>query len=327
MSIPNVATLYQKIAKGSEGGHEFARFVRMLLIAEFNSQKKDFISESDASGDYKKLDAYLHVHEEFRQFVDGFQFKFYPTNLSAGQRNEIQNSIEAALEENQFLQRFILVTPEDFMKEQYIWFDTLKSKYENSYWAGNDDLSVKCNFKLDHWGHTKLVELSLKHDHIGVHYYPELYPFGVGKFKLAQVTLTGWIRSKHNINGYYLPPHPSNNPQTTDPVFDFQFKNSTGEIHLLHKIEIHIEEVWTVLKGFSADELLKSIGTIEHEVDFTQPINTITLSDPLIFPPKTPKRFKLQLKNFNPPGNWVRLKFWFYFDEITIPTDTFSLGL
>jgi hypothetical protein len=30
MPIPNVSTLYQRINKGSEGGHEFARFMKFI---------------------------------------------------------------------------------------------------------------------------------------------------------------------------------------------------------------------------------------------------------------------------------------------------------
>ena len=35
MPIPNSATLYQKIGKGAEGGHEFARFIKLLLISGY----------------------------------------------------------------------------------------------------------------------------------------------------------------------------------------------------------------------------------------------------------------------------------------------------
>lgn len=53
MPIPNVSTLYQRIHPRSEGENEFARFIRLLLIAEYKSSGFKFISESDASGDYK----------------------------------------------------------------------------------------------------------------------------------------------------------------------------------------------------------------------------------------------------------------------------------
>lgn len=330
MPIPNVATLYQKIGKGSEGGHEFARFVKMLLGADFSLQNRNFISESDASGDYKSLDAYIPGDDDFPELIDGFQFKFYPANLTTSQQNEISKSIEKALAANEFIQTFTLITPEDFLKIPQAWFDSLKMKYEKFYWVESAGLHRKAGFKLFHWGHTKLIELALKYDHIGVHYYPELYPLGVGKFKLSKALmdseLTVWRPSKHNTNGYYMT-SACDDDQVTDPVFDFQFKNSTDEIHLLNRIELHIEEVWTTLKGIPADKFLKSIGTIEYEVDFSQSINTIVLFDPMIFAPNQPQRFKIQLNNFQPPGNWVRLKFWFYFDEVSIPTDSFLLSL
>jgi hypothetical protein len=111
-------------------------------------------------------------------------------------------------------------------------------------------------------------------------------------------------------------------------VFDFQFKNSSAEICLLNKIDIQIEEIWTVLKGIPQRELLGSIGTISIPMDFTKAINAFQFDDPLIFNSRKAKRFKIQLQNFKDcPGNWIRLKFWFHFDDFSIPTNSFSLGL
>jgi len=332
MPIPNVSTLYQKIHKGSEGGHEFSRFIKLLLNANYSRQNIRFISESDASGDYKKVDAYIPGGEDFPNLIEGFQFKFFPCNLSKGQKYEVIKSIEGALEENEYIQKFVLITPEDFQKEQQLWFDELRKKYEQSYWVSSNGISRKSSFQLIHWGHSKIIELVLKFDYIGSQYFPELFPAGVGKFKLSKAIIDSsacyWLPSKHNVNGYY---QISGNDlsKTSDPVFDFHFKNSTLEIHLLENIEIHIEEVWTTLKGFPKKQLLKSIGTIEHEIDFNQKINIIKFSDPVIFESQSAKRFKIQLKEFSDkcPGNWVKLKFWFFFDEVTIPTDSFIFSI
>jgi len=274
MSIPNVSTLYQRISQGAEGGNEFARFVKLLLNADYSSQKVHFISESDASGDYKKVDAYIPGDEYFPQFIKAFQFKFYPCKLSATQKVSIAKSIEAAILENKYIQEFILLTPEDFHKEQQEWFDTLRKKYENSYLLSSNGYRRKGSIKLIHWGHTKIIELVLKNDHIGCRYFPELFPLGVGKLKLSKAVidshLCSWHPFRNSYNSYDQTSVLENDAiRTSDPIFDFQFKNSTNENHLLERIEIHIEEVWTTLKGFPKEELLRSIGTIEFDLDFT----------------------------------------------------------
>lgn len=335
MPIPNVSTLYQKINKGSEGGGEFARFMKLLLIAEYDSMGKTFISESDASGDYKKVDGYVPGDDDFPKLIQGFQFKFFPCNLSSNQKNEILHSIESALEENEFIQEFILVTPEDFQKEQQVWFDTLKERFKKSYWTESNGIYRQSSFKLIHWGHSKIIELALKHDHVGSRYFSELYPVGVGKFKLDSAnidcSISNWqpfeedkfsYHQSDKFNGYLTP----------DPIFDFYFTNSSPEIFLLRKIEIHILEMTSQLKGppawVSDAHFLFSIGTIIHDIDFDKTINVIEFADPMIFYPSSPKRFKLQLRDFtiNCPENSVKLKFWFHFSNYSIPTNSFYLS-
>ena len=71
MSIPNISSLYQRINKGSEGGNEFARLMNYLLIAEAKEEGAKTEPYSDASGDYKGLDAFT----ELDLYQEGFQFK------------------------------------------------------------------------------------------------------------------------------------------------------------------------------------------------------------------------------------------------------------
>lgn len=333
MSIPNVSTLYQRINKGSEGGQEFARFIKLLLLADYGSQGIQFVSESDASGDFNGVDGYVAASKEMPELITGFQYKFFPQNINSNQKTEIENSIIKALEENPLMQDFILVTPEDFQKSNQEWFEQLQKKYYKMYpvW-GNGMLPIFYNFNLHHWGHTKIIELALKHDHIGVTYFPELFPIGIGKFKLSKAA----IDSDNCLwRPFDLPPNTirqiesntRNGSRSSDPVFDFHFKNSTSEIHLLNRIEVHIESVWTDIKGFKKEQFLRSVGTFIHEMDFTLPVNTVALLDPMIFEANQPKRFKIQLKDFvkNCPGNFAQVKFWFFFDEIVVPTNPFIL--
>lgn len=332
MPFPNVSTLYQRISNGSEGGHEFARFIKTLLTADYHSREINFISESDASGDYKKVDGYIKGDIDFPDNIVGFQYKFYPAKLSDAQKQKIVKSIESALDENEFIQEFILVTPEDFMKEEQLWLDSIREKYEKTYWASSNGLRRKCAFKIIHWGHTKIIELSSKHEYLGKKYFPELFHQSAGSFKLSYAAIDGQLSSwiLNGENAYNLTVPSEDYPdQVSDPIFDFAFKNSTSDIHLLRSIEIHIEKVWPTLKGLPKELLLRSLGTIEYEIDFQNPINKIEFSDPLLFSSNMAVRFHLQLSRFveKCPCNNAQIKFWFHFDERSIPTDSFFLGI
>ncbi|MGB3181241.1 MAG: hypothetical protein WBB45_07610 [Cyclobacteriaceae bacterium] len=91
LSIPNVSSLYQRIHKGAEGGHEFARFMRMLLMADYEAKGLHFISESDASGDYKSVDGYLPGDKDFPDLTTVFQYKFFLPTYLQGRKRLSQN--------------------------------------------------------------------------------------------------------------------------------------------------------------------------------------------------------------------------------------------
>lgn len=231
------------------------------------------------------------------------------------------------------LKEYILVTPEDWQKGEEEWFEGLKKKHEKKIALKYDGGSILFDFKLTHWGHTKIIELALKHDHIGVRYFPELFPFGIGKFKLASAAIdcenSNWYQYDERPKTDYYQSYPySRNELISDPLFDFSFTNSTPEIFLLKNIEVHIEEIATQLKGIPVSHLLKSIGTIEYEVDFKKPVNTIPLPDPIVFEANKPMKFQLLLKNFTKkcPGNCAKIKFWFHFNSYSIPSESFYLS-
>lgn len=96
MPIVNVSTLYQRIAKGSEGGNEFARFIKLLLNADCAARGEQLTAGSDASGDFRKLDAFILNEEPGLELLTGHQFKFYPAKLSPQQKQEIIKGLEAA---------------------------------------------------------------------------------------------------------------------------------------------------------------------------------------------------------------------------------------
>ena len=132
MSISNIPTLYQKIGKGAEGGHEFARLLNQLMIAEARERGYEAIISSDSSGGYNGVDCILKQRwRQSERFVyTGVQYKFYPSNLSSQHKNEIRKSLKNAIKKFREMTSWILITPEDFSKRDMEWFETLKEEFE-----------------------------------------------------------------------------------------------------------------------------------------------------------------------------------------------------
>jgi hypothetical protein len=332
MPIPNVSSLSARISAGAEGGHEFARFLKALLGAHYSGLGQHMIAPSDASGDFRGLDAFVEGGEPFPELITGFQFKFYPARLNKRQKGDIQRAVENSILQNECLRELILVTPEDFMKEGQEWFAQLNREFTRSYLITNKGNSTSYTFGLQHWGHTKIIELALRHQEISRHYFPELFPRGEGTFRLSSAGIDckvcNWKSSGRRPFSYVQHLGMENPDLASDPVFDFQFVNSTDEIILLRSIEIHIEKVGTILKGIGAEHFLKSIGRFEFMVDFSRRVNVFELPDPLIVRKNAPLRFSLQLKEFaeRAPGNFAYLKFWFRFDRYSCATESFYLS-
>ncbi len=332
MPIPNISSLYQRIHPGAEGGHEYARFIKLLLHSHYENLGKTFIAESDASGDFQGLDAYVFGPNEFPELITGFHFKFYPANLKSGQKREVEQAIVSAIASNWAMRKLILITPEDFTKEGQSWWESLQKKHDRNLRAKKGGILIQGRFQLIHWGHTKIIELALTEGAIGRRYFPELFPQGAGTISLAHAGIdcnnSDWHPLRTEKNAYGQIYHQKNNGRITDPLFDFQFTNNMGEICLLHSIDIVIEKIASALRGIPPAHFLKSIGTIEHEIDFAKKCNTITLFDPMIFPAQEARRFNVQLTRFtdNARGNCVDLKFLFNFDKCVVLSQVFSLN-
>jgi len=338
MSIPNTSTLIQRINKGSEGGNEFSRFINMVLTSEYKDCNVDFFVFSDSQGDYKGVDSFIKYTETI---FTGFQYKFYPSPLSANHKYLINKSLENALEEFEELNTWILITPEDFMKNDVEWFEELKEKHE-FYFSLNDmgiyaqkfgKFPKRNKLKLEHWGHTKITELILRHPHIGEKYYPELFynqentefrlvKFGVDFFNC------NWIRYENHELAFRQIEVNKKIHKTSDILFDCYFINNSENIYLLHSIDVEIIEMRSKLKGISSDKLLKSLGVIEIKVDFENQITKYEFKDPMIFDKKSSQRFKIQLIEFieNCPVNCVRLLLRYNFSEHSIETGEIYLS-
>lgn len=155
MPIPNVSTLFERIHRGSEGGQEFARIINLLLIAESRNQELELIDSSDASGDYKGVDAIITRENE----KIGVQYKFVSVPLSSNHKTEIRKSLETALNKFSDMDKWLLIIPHNPDKYTHEWLDGLSQKYE---------------VKIECWGHLRILELMLKYSHISDNYYPEL---------------------------------------------------------------------------------------------------------------------------------------------------------
>lgn len=289
MSIPNVSTLYQRIKSGSEGGLEFSRCMNYLLTAEAKEEGWNIEPYSDASGDYAGLDALVEGG-----IVEGYHFKFYPSPLSDTHKVGIKKAINSAISKSPGnMISLNIITPEDLMKEDKIWFEEIKSQckktprqHQGAYFMGG--------IKLSHWGHTKIVELALRHPHIGKHYFPELFSYDTDLFKMVNLKV-----DEQNF------------------IFDFSFTNDSQNTYLLNKIQLIRLETWSSMGSLGEEHYLKSLGKLMFKVNMKKATNELVFSDPIIFKSKTPMRFKIQLLDFvqTCPGNGVKIKFRFLFND------------
>lgn len=155
MSIPNVSNLYQRINKGAEGGLEFARIINQLMISESSTEDFQFKSHSDAVGDFKGVDGIMIKGLT----KSGLQYKFLPSAFKSEHKSQIKLSFEKAIKQFPEMDQWILVIPEDPNKFDLIWLEQI-----------SDDLKMPVIV----WGHSKIINLMLKHKHIGEQYYSEL---------------------------------------------------------------------------------------------------------------------------------------------------------
>ena len=159
MTLPNVPSLTQIIGAGAEGGHEFARIRHQLLLhtATINNLRYDMCS--DRAGDYKHLDGWSHNWSDLTDALTGFQFKFYPSPLSSGHKQDIKASLKNASGSNPDMRQWILILPDDMTQQDQGWFDQLPHR---------TDLRVQS------WGHTQLIKMFMRYPELCAKYYPQV---------------------------------------------------------------------------------------------------------------------------------------------------------
>ena len=181
--LPGVKTLYDKLPKGAEGGKEFARLVDLLLFHEGRRANKKIALFSDVAGDYHGLDSF--AGDSFRkEGTTGYQYKFFPSPLSAAHRNAIVESLKrtASSQKELKLKKWGLVTPENLTESarredggDVTWFEGLRKQ-----------LNLK--FELEHWGHNQILALFLDTPSLCLFYYPELVADGTARRRTIQET-------------------------------------------------------------------------------------------------------------------------------------------
>lgn len=144
--LSDVKTLYDILPKGTEGGKEFARIVDLLLFHEARREGKRISIFSDVAGDYYGLDSF--AGNSFRkEGTTGYQYKFYPSPLSAGHRKGIVESLKkvSSNQKQLKLKKWILVTPQDLTESA-----TRKDKGDVSWFEGLRS-ELKLKFEIEHW--------------------------------------------------------------------------------------------------------------------------------------------------------------------------------
>lgn len=339
MSLPNVPTLYQKIGRGARGGHEFAMLINLLLRAEAKDLGAKAIISSDRAGDFKGVDCIIETRMSYRSKHDftGFQYKFCASPLESTDKAIIKKSLQNARKKFPEMSQWVLVLPDDLNKHDMAWFTSLAKEFH--YRLPLEDLlkhddkrkPVKSiNFDIYLMGHISILEMMLKHSHVGRRYYPELFTKNEGKLILDKISVntkrTNWINTADQ-NTFALRTYYDKSRKSNELVMDFQFLNNSSDTHLLKEIKIRIIKVWSSLKGLCPDIILLSSGEIEFEINFKKKINKIIFEEivggPIVFRPKAPIRFGLHLLKFTDkcPGNNAILQFEFVFDSQKLTSD------
>ncbi len=194
--FPEVRTLWDILPKGAEGGREFARVVDLLIFQEARRQGISANLFSDVAGDYYGLDSFEYTDHRRTSGTTGYQYKFFPSPLSANHRSEIKESLNetANAQEKLKLKKWIIVTPQDFVESanradggDVSWFETLKQ--ERAY-----------PFAIEHWGHKNLVALFLETPSLCLYYYPELIAEGSNRRDTIQKTRSSYDTNLLSLN-------------------------------------------------------------------------------------------------------------------------------
>lgn len=198
--LPDTKRLSDILPMGREGGLEFARIIDLLLFYEARRKGKNLTLFSDRAGDYQGLDSFSDGPSR-RDGMLGYQYKFYPSPLSADHRKKIEESLNKTQvlrkdqKTKQRIQKWILVTPDDLTESaqrkdggDLSWFQNLRSR-------------LKLDFELEHWGHRKLQALFMETPTLCLFYYPELIPEGAARRRSIEEIRLSYDQNIHDLYG------------------------------------------------------------------------------------------------------------------------------
>jgi hypothetical protein len=340
MSIKNTPTLFQKHGHNAEGGHEFNRIMTLLLIAEGRRLGYKVLTSSDVSGDFKGVDCiWQEKSKNGNETNIGFQFKFFPPTLTNGNKTKIKSSLKKALVAYPEMNEWILVIPCDLNKRDMQWYQDLAKEHEFELSllelaeAFSKKQLVKKYLSMSYIGHSNITEMALRHPHIGMEFFDELFTKYKNALGLTRISLdtvnTNWKPAAKNT--YFLRPALSDDRISSEIIFDFQFVNNSASIQHLQQVNVHIKKLWTKIKGIKPKDVLRSSGHIDIKLDLSKKINTFSLNDliggPMIFEKNKSKRFGIKLCDFlkQTGHNMATLSFEFIFDDMKIKSDAVTL--
>jgi hypothetical protein len=203
MALPNIPSLSRIINTGSEGGREFSRLLNILLEKEHGNRLTTF---SDESGDYKGVDSILDSNI-------GFQYKFYPSPLSASHKHSIKDSLANAILKFEGLNEWVLITPDEMQKADLAWFESLLHEFTEQKESG---------LKIIHRGHSFIVGLLENVPAIGYKYYPSSFSNRITEDVLKNEFQKLIENAFDKIKSYY--------PQTALDILNIIYKTSQDQI-------------------------------------------------------------------------------------------------
>ncbi|ASO06042.1 hypothetical protein [Arenibacter algicola] len=211
MSIPNIPSLSKIIHHGSEGGQEFARVMNQLLFEDSQLYDYHFQSYSDSAGDFKGVDAII---ERGLKKI-GLQYKFFEGDPKKGKAG-IKKSLINAIDSFPDMDEWVLVTPDNFTTHGMTWLN---------------ELSLKFDVRVKHWGHSEILNFMLKFPQIGKKYYSN-------EVFRSQNAYLDREPTKAEINAFFSQ---FNNPEVDQKMMFFQAQPNLNDFRKIFSNNIYRE--------------------------------------------------------------------------------------
>ena len=172
MPIASAPSLYLRLKNGKEGGLEFAPLMDLLLLADSKALDYPFTAfDDDETGRSVGVDSFAGRGK--KGGLVGYRYRFLPSPLSAQQKRSAEVELERACEQFPDLEKWVLVTPEDFTKRDSEWLERLEYRFRSAP-GRKKPASVRRVIAVEHWGHTEIARLMVRYPHIVENFFPEI---------------------------------------------------------------------------------------------------------------------------------------------------------